>query len=92
MQDVTQDDILKKLDESPLQSNAKSVHGGVLVNTEDFDDYGMTLMYQLVRGVKPVVREGGERFLLVFLVLNKSKNLDKRKKVCTSECWCLLFV
>ena len=42
MQDVTQSDILKKLDEPPLLSNTKSVHGGVLVNTEDIDDYGMT--------------------------------------------------
>ena len=41
MQDVTQSDILKKLDELPMQSNAKSVHGGVLVNTEEIDDYGM---------------------------------------------------
>lgn len=41
MQDVTQDDILKKLDEAPLQSSTKSVHGGVLVNTEDIDDYGL---------------------------------------------------
>ena len=44
MQDVTQSDILKKLDELPLQSNAKSVHGGVLVNTEEIDDYGMTFL------------------------------------------------
>eukprot|EP00795_Rhopilema_esculentum_P002515 gene2515-710_t len=39
MQDSSQDDILKKLDEIPLQMNAKSVHGGVLVSTDDIDDY-----------------------------------------------------
>ena len=41
MQDVTQSDILKKLDEPPLPLNTKSILGGLLVNTEETDDYGM---------------------------------------------------
>lgn len=45
MQEVTQDDILKKLDETPLPSSIKSVHGGVLVSTEDIDDYGKTNLH-----------------------------------------------
>ena len=45
IQDSSQDDILKKLDEIPLQMNAKSVHGGVLVSTDDIDDYGAFSSY-----------------------------------------------
>ena len=42
--DTTQEDILKKLDELPsFQINPKNVHGGVLVNTENIDDYGMSM-------------------------------------------------
>ena len=44
MQDVTQSDILKKLDEPPLPLNTKSILGGLLVNTEESDDYGMMVL------------------------------------------------
>ena len=37
---MTQDEILKKLDEPSAGNNTKNVHGGVVVNT-DIDDYGM---------------------------------------------------
>jgi len=59
MQDVTQSDILKKLDEPPLPLNTKSILGGLLVNTEESDDYDPEAMkaQALINAQNAVMRQ-----------------------------------